>query len=136
MLDEKLKEAGAKRVVKLNVSAPFHCALMMPAQLRLAADLAELSLDELSVPLISNVDAIAINRAVDARDSLIRQVSSPVRWLESINFLLAAGVSSFVELGPGKVLSGLLRQINREARCLNVEESAGVAAAGAGLAVS
>lgn len=133
---EKLKEAGAKRVVKLNVSAPFHCALMMPAQLRLAADLAELSLDELSVPLISNVDAIAITRAVDARDSLIRQVSSPVRWLQSMNFLLAAGVNSFVELGPGKVLSGLLHQINREANALNVEESAGVAAAGAGLAVS
>jgi [acyl-carrier-protein] S-malonyltransferase len=133
---EKLKEAGAKRVVKLNVSAPFHCALMMPAQLRLAADLAGLSLDELSVPLISNVDAIAITRAVDARDSLIRQVSSPVRWLQSINVLLAAGVNSFIEVGPGKVLSGLLRQINREARCLNVEESAGVAAAGAGLAVS
>ncbi len=133
---DKLKEAGAKRVVRLNVSAPFHCALMMPAQLRLAADLAELSLDELSVPLISNVDAIAITRAVDARDALIRQVSSPVRWLQSMNFLLAAGVNRFVELGPGKVLSGLLRQINREASCLNVEESAGVAAAGAGLAVS
>lgn len=133
---EKLKEAGAKRVVKLNVSAPFHCALMMPAQLRLAADLAKLSLDELSVPLISNVDAIAINRAVDARDSLIRQVSSPVRWLQSMNLLLESGVNSFVEVGPGKVLSGLLRQINREARCLNVEESAGVAAAAAGLAVS
>jgi len=132
----KLKEAGAKRVVKLNVSAPFHCALMMPAQLRLASDFAELSLDELSVPLISNVDAIAITRAVDARDSLIRQVSSPVRWLQSMNFLLAAGVNNFVEVGPGKVLTGLLRQINREARCLNVEESAGVAAAGAGLAVS
>ncbi|MGI8917466.1 MAG: ACP S-malonyltransferase, partial [Pyrinomonadaceae bacterium] len=132
---EKLKEAGAKRVVKLNVSAPFHCELMMSAQLRLATDLAELSLDELSVPLISNVDAIAITRAVDARDSLIRQVSSPVRWLQSMNFLLAAGVNNFVELGPGKVLSGLLRQINREARCLNVEESAGVAAAGVGLAV-
>ena len=133
---EKLKEAGAKRVVKLNVSAPFHCELMMPAQLRLAADLTELSLDELSVPLISNVDAIAITRAVDARDSLIRQVSSPVRWLQSMNFLLEAGVNSFVELGPGKVLSGLLRRIDREARCLNVEESAGVAAAEAGLAVS
>jgi len=132
----RLKEAGAKRVVKLNVSAPFHCALMMPAQLRLAADLAELSLDELSIPLISNVDAIAITRAVDARDALIRQVSSPVRWLQSMNSLLAAGVNSFVELGPGKVLSGLLRQIDREAKCLNVEESAGVAAAGAGLAVS
>jgi [acyl-carrier-protein] S-malonyltransferase len=133
---EGLKAAGAKRVVKLNVSAPFHCALMMPAQQRLAADLAELSLDELSVPLISNVDAIAITKAADARDSLIRQVSSPVRWLESMNLLLAGGVNRFVEIGPGKVLSGLMRQINREAKCLNVEESAGVAAAGAGLQVS
>jgi [acyl-carrier-protein] S-malonyltransferase len=133
---EGLKAAGAKRVVKLNVSAPFHCALMMPAQQRLAADLAELSLDELSVPLISNVDAIAITKAADARDSLIRQVSSPVRWLESMNLLLAGGVIRFVEIGPGKVLSGLMRQINREATCLNVEESAGVAAAGAGLQVS
>ena len=133
---EELKAAGAKRVVKLNVSAPFHCALMMPAQQRLAADLAELSLDELSVPLISNVDAIAITKAADARDSLIRQVSSPVRWLESMNLLLEAGVNRFVEIGPGKVLSGLMRQINREATCLNVEESAGVAAAGAGLEVS
>lgn len=133
---DRLKEVGAKRVVRLNVSAPFHCALMMPAQLRLAADLAELSLDELSVPLISNVDAIAITSALDARDALIRQVSSPVRWLQSMNFLLAAGVNSFVELGPGKVLSGLLRQINREAQCLNVEKSEGVAAAAAGLAVS
>ena len=115
---EQLKEAGAKRVVKLNVSAPFHCALMMPAQQRLAADLGELSLDELSIPLISNVDAIAISTAADARDSLIRQVSSPVRWLESMKLLLAAGVKSFVEVGPGKVLSGLLRQINREADVL------------------
>ena len=123
---DKLKEAGAKRVVKLNVSAPFHCALMMPAQRQLAADLAELSLDELSIPLISNVDAIAITRAVDARDALIRQVSSPVRWLQSMNSLLAAGVDTFVELGPGKVLSGLLRQIDREAKCFNVEESVGV----------
>lgn len=133
---EELKAAGAKRVVKLNVSAPFHCALMMPAQQRLAADLAELSLDELSVPLISNVDAIAITKAADARDSLIRQVSSPVRWLESMKLLLEAGVNRFVEIGPGKVLSGLMRQINRETTCLNVEESAGVAAAGAGLEVS
>jgi [acyl-carrier-protein] S-malonyltransferase len=133
---EALKAAGAKRVVKLNVSAPFHCALMMPAQQRLATDLAELSLDELSVPLISNVDAIAITKAADARDSLIRQVSLPVRWLESMNLLLEAGVNRFVEIGPGKVLSGLMRQINREATCLNVEESAGVAAAGAGLEVS
>jgi len=133
---DKLKQAGAKRVVKLNVSAPFHCALMMPAQERLAADLSGLRLDELSIPLISNVDAIAISKAADARNSLIRQVSSPVRWLESMALLLESGVEGFVEVGPGKVLSGLLRQINREARCLNVEDSAGVAAARAESIVS
>ena len=133
---DKLKQAGAKRVVKLNVSAPFHSALMMPAQERLAADISELSLDELSIPLISNVDAIAISKAADARNSLIRQVSSPVRWLESMALLLESGVESFVEVGPGKVLSGLLRQINREARCLNVEDSVGVAAARAESIVS
>jgi [acyl-carrier-protein] S-malonyltransferase len=133
---EKLKEVGAKRVVKLNVSAPFHCALMMPAQERLAHDLAGLRLDELRIPLISNVDAISITKASDARDSLIRQVSSPVRWLQSMNLLLEAGVKRFVEVGPGKVLTGLLRQINREATGINVEEPAGVAAASAGSRVS
>ena len=133
---EKLKEGGARRVVKLNVSAPFHCALMMPAQQRLAIDLGKLSLDELSIPLISNVDAIAIRKAAAARESLIRQVSSPVRWLESMNLLLEAGVDTFVEVGPGKVLTGLLRQINREARCLNVEDPAGVETAAEDLRVS
>jgi [acyl-carrier-protein] S-malonyltransferase len=133
---EKLKESGAKRVVKLNVSAPFHCALMMPAQERLAQDLAGLRLDELRIPLISNVDAISITKASDARDSLIRQVSSPVRWLQSMNLLLEAGVRRFVEVGPGKVLTGLLRQINREATGINVEEPAGVAAVSAGSRVS
>lgn len=133
---EKLKAAGARRVVKLNVSAPFHCALMMPAQQRLAVDLGKLSLDELSIPLISNVDAIAIHTAAAAGDSLIRQVSSPVRWLESMNLLLEVGVDTFVEVGPGKVLNGLLRQINREAKCLNVEDPAAVEAAAADLRVS
>ncbi len=133
---EGLKEAGAKRVIKLNVSAPFHCALMMPAQQRLAADLAKLSLDDLRVPLISNVDAIAIKRADEARDSLVRQVSSPVRWLESVESLISAGITTFVEVGPGKVLSGLLRQINRDARGLNVEDSESLRSTSASLGVS
>lgn len=123
---ERLKEVGAKRVVKLNVSAPFHCALMMPAQERLAADLEELSLDDLRMPLISNVDAVAIRKATEVRDSLIRQVSSAVRWLDSVELLLSEGVDIFAEVGPGKVLSGLTRQINREVRCFNVEDSAGL----------
>ena len=88
---ELLKEAGAKRVVKLNVSAPFHCALMMPAQERLAADLEALSLDDLRIPLVSNVDAAEVRKVGEARESLVRQVTSPVRWLESVELLIRKG---------------------------------------------
>ena len=121
---ELLKGAGAKRVVKLKVSAPFHCALMRPAQERLAQDLETLDFENLQVPLITNVDAVAISKDDEARDSLIRQVSSPVRWLESVELLIQKGVDIFLELGPGKVLSGLLRQISRDVKCFNVEDSA------------
>ena len=118
-----LKERGAKRAVKLNVSAPFHCALMKPAQDRLAADLENIGFRDLHMPVITNVDANAIERGEDVRDSLIRQVSNPVRWLESVEFLINQGVQTFVEIGPGKVLSGLVRQINRQVRCVNVEDT-------------
>ena len=120
---ELLKGAGAKRVIKLNVSAPFHCALMRPAQERLAADLAQLKFQDLSVPLVTNADAAIISDGERARASLIKQVSSPVRWLESIELLIRKGVDTFVEVGPGKVLSGLVRQISRDVRCFNVEDS-------------
>jgi [acyl-carrier-protein] S-malonyltransferase len=133
---ELLKERGAKRVVKLNVSAPFHCALMLPAQERLAADLEGLSLDDLRIPLVSNVDAAEVREAADARDSLIRQVSSPVRWQESVELLISKGIDTFVEVGPGKVLSGLMRQINREVRSLNVEDTATLKSTGAKLGIS
>ncbi|HYN25490.1 MAG TPA: ACP S-malonyltransferase, partial [Pyrinomonadaceae bacterium] len=133
---ELLKEKGTKRVVKLNVSAPFHCALMMPAQERLAADLEALSLDDLRIPLVSNVDAAEVREAVDARDSLVRQVSSPVRWLESVELLIREGVDTFVEVGPGKVLSGLMRQISREVKSLNVEATASLKSTGANLGIS
>jgi [acyl-carrier-protein] S-malonyltransferase len=126
---ELLKTRGAKRAVKLNVSAPFHCALMKPAQDRLAADLNEISLNDLATPLVTNVDAKAINAGAEARESLVRQVSQPVRWLESVEFLANQGVQSFIEVGPGKVLSGLLRQINRDLRAVNVENEAGLQAA-------
>lgn len=119
-----LKERGAKRAIKLNVSAPFHCALMMPAQERLEDDLAELDLKDLRVPLITNVDASPLQNGEDARDALVRQVSSPVRWRESVEFLTQHGVETFVEVGPGKVLCGLARQIDRNVRCLNVEDQA------------
>jgi [acyl-carrier-protein] S-malonyltransferase len=119
---EILKARGAKRAVKLNVSAPFHCALMKPAQDRLAADLDGLQFGDLAISLVTNVDAKSIKTGDEARDSLVRQVSQPVRWLESVEFLSNHGVQTFIEIGPGKVLSGLVRQINRELRCLNVED--------------
>jgi [acyl-carrier-protein] S-malonyltransferase len=128
-----LKERGAKRAIKLNVSAPFHCALMMPAQERLAADLEKIEFKDLRFPLITNVDAAEITSGNDARDALVRQVSSPVRWRETIELLIQKGITRFVEVAPGKVLSGLVRQINRDASCLNVEDTAGLKAAAAEL---
>ena len=133
---ELLKAAGARRVMKLKVSAPFHCALMMPAQERLATDLAGVEFQDLSVPLVANANASVIHAGSDARAALIKQVSSPVRWLESIELLIGKGVTAFVEVGPGKVLSGLIRQISREVKCTNVEDSASLGAASAMLAAS
>ena len=118
------KELGAKRAIKLNVSAPFHCALMLPAQKRLEADLNRLEFSDLLIPIVTNVDAGEVILGSEARDALVRQVSSPVRWLESVEKLISSGVDTFIEVGPGKVLSGLIRQINRGVRCLNVEDSA------------
>ena len=120
---ELLRNGGAKRVLKLNVSAPFHSALMMPAQERLAVDLEAIEFKDLEVPLVTNVDASIIRTGTEAREALVRQVSSPVRWLQSIELLIQKGVKNFVEIGPGKVLTGLMRPINREAKCFNVEDS-------------
>ena len=121
---ELLKTAGAKRVVKLNVSAPFHCALMRPAQEKLAYDLEQVSLSDLMSPVVTNVDAQLESTPVKVRDALLRQVSSPVRWHESMELLLQSGVQRFIEVGPGKVLLGLMRQISREVNCHNVEDTA------------
>jgi [acyl-carrier-protein] S-malonyltransferase len=126
---ELAKARGAKRAIKLQVSAPFHCALMMPAQERLSADLGNIEFHDLGIPLITNVDAAVISRGAAARDSLVRQVSSPVRWLQTIEEMLANGITQFIEIGPGKVLCGLIRQINRDARCANVEDSQSLGAA-------
>ncbi len=121
---EIASQSGAKRAVILPVSAPFHCAMMMPAQKRLEADLKAARFTALKFPLITNVDAEAIVTGEEARDALIRQVTSPVRWLDSIHEMIEAGVNVFVEVGPGKVLTGLLRQIDRGVRVFNVEDSA------------
>jgi [acyl-carrier-protein] S-malonyltransferase len=134
---EILKSRGVRKAVKLNVSAPFHCALMLPAQERLARDLARIKFKDLRMPLVTNVDAKLISKGDEARDALVRQVSSPVRWSESIELLAKEHrVETFVEVGAGKVLAGLLRQIAPESRCVNVEDVAGVEAARGALAES
>lgn len=126
---EIASQMGAKRTVMLAVSAPFHSSLMMPAQEKLEADLRRIEFAPLAVPLVTNVDAEAITGGEEARASLIRQVCLPVRWEESVRELTALGVSTFVEVGPGKVLSGLLRQIERSVHCFNVEDEKTLATA-------
>lgn len=121
---ELAKARGAKRAVMLNVSAPFHCALMRPAQQRLAADLDQTPIADLQSPLVNNVDAQLVRDGATARDGLKRQVTAAVRWEQSMRLLLSEGVDLFIEVGPGKVLSGLFRQIERRAECLHVEDVA------------
>ncbi len=118
------KEAGAKRTVMLPVSAPFHCSMMAPAAERLAADLERAVFLDPSIPVICNVDARAVSRRSDARDCLIRQVTGAVRWVECVEAMRGCGATLFVEVGPGKVLTGLMRQIDRGLTCLNVEDAA------------
>jgi [acyl-carrier-protein] S-malonyltransferase len=125
---EIAKERGAKRVLPLPVSAPFHCDLMAPARDRLAADLEHLEFHDLAVPLVTNVDAVAVVEGRLARDSLIRQVCSPVRWVESIRYLVDRGVDRFVEVGPGKVLCGLVKKIAPEVPTYGVEGIRGIEA--------
>ncbi|HUJ39356.1 MAG TPA: ACP S-malonyltransferase [Candidatus Acidoferrales bacterium] len=126
---EVASQSGAKRAVILPVSAPFHCELMQPAQQRLEPLLRATSFGPLRVPLVTNVAAEAIDQGEDAREALIRQVSLPVRWEQSIRTLIESGVDMFVEVGPGKVLSGLLRQIDRSVLCVNVEDEKSLQAA-------
>ncbi|WP_419805648.1 ACP S-malonyltransferase [Terriglobus sp.] len=118
------KEAGAKRAVMLPVSAPFHCNLMAPAAERLAADLERMVFLDPAFPVASNVDARMVTRRSDARDSLIRQVTGAVRWTDCIAQMKMCGATTFVEVGPGRVLTGLLRQIDRDLTGLNVEDAA------------
>jgi [acyl-carrier-protein] S-malonyltransferase len=118
------KAAGAKRALKLNVSAPFHCALMKPAQDRLAPELAALAFRDPEVPLVNNVDARVVKSAAECRDGLVRQVSGAVRWQESVELLVREGVDTFVEVGPGHVLGGLVKKIAKEAKVLHVHDPA------------
>jgi [acyl-carrier-protein] S-malonyltransferase len=125
---EIASQSGAKRAVILPVSAPFHCSLMQTAQQRLEPDLRAATFSNPRFPVITNVDAEAETSGDEARESLIRQVTMPVRWLDSIREMIEQGVDIFVEVGPGKVLTGLLRQIDRSVRAFNVEDAASLAA--------
>src|SRR5581483_10547147 len=117
-------ERGAKRAKVLPVSAPFHCSLMQPAQDRLAKDLESLNFSPPQVPVIANVYAKPVEDAVSSREALIRQVTGAVKWSECVQVLISRGVQTFVEVGPGKVLSGLMRQIDRTKKAVNVEDEA------------
>lgn len=118
------KERGAKRVVMLQVSAPFHCAMMQPAQDRLAELLQSTEFTKPHVPVAVNVDAALVTDEARLRNALIRQVTGAVRWVELVRLLIAQAPTAFVEAGPGKVLSGLMRQIDRSQTCVNVEDEA------------
>jgi [acyl-carrier-protein] S-malonyltransferase len=121
---ERARSLGAKRVVMLPVSAPFHCALMKPAEERLAPELRALRTATPRVPVVANVDAEPKTDGPAAIDALIRQVSSPVRWEDVVRRLASSGVRAYVEVGPGTVLSGLVRKIDRTARVASLASPA------------
>jgi [acyl-carrier-protein] S-malonyltransferase len=125
---------GARRVIPLTVSAPFHCALMQPAQDRLAPELRALATADPRVPIVANVDAEPKRRAVDAIEALVAQISAPVLWEAVVRRLASEGVTTYVEVGPGNVLSGLVRKIQRDATVIGVEQPADLEAVDALLA--
>ncbi|HSD28182.1 MAG TPA: ACP S-malonyltransferase [Vicinamibacteria bacterium] len=127
------RSRGAKRAVRLPVSAPFHCALMKPAQDRLARELAAVAFRDPEVPLVNNVDARLVRRGEECRAGLVRQVSGAVRWQESVELLAREGVDTFVEVGAGTVLSGLVRKTVKGARVLSVDSPESLDAAAAAL---
>lgn len=121
---ELCKHKGAKRAVMLPVSAPFHCPLMQAAQERLAADINALTFNTPEIPVTCNIEAVPVCDAVRSRETLIRQVTGTVQWESSMRALIAQGATQFVEAGPGAVLTGLLRQIDKGQSCVNVENEA------------
>jgi [acyl-carrier-protein] S-malonyltransferase len=121
---ELAKAAGAKRALPLPVSAPFHCSLMKPAGDRLAEVLSQISLAPMRLPVVSNVEALPNDQAARVAELLVQQVSAPVRWEESVVKMTELGVDRFVEIGPGKVLSGLIKRIAKGAATQNVEDVA------------
>jgi [acyl-carrier-protein] S-malonyltransferase len=127
--EDGAKAAGASRVIPLAVSVPSHCALMEPAAERLDADMRAIRVDDLQVPLVNNCEAREVTSAADVIPSARRQMSSPVLWGDSVQTLVQMGIHHFVEVGPGKVLCGLVRRVDRRAVTLNVEDKASLEAA-------
>ena len=121
---EELKAAGAKRAVLLPVSAPFHSSLMSPAAARLAEEFKTISFNDAKIPVVANVTAEEVTKAVDIESLLVKQAASPVLWENSVNYMINNGVNCFVEVGPGKVLSGFNKKIAKELTSLNVEDNA------------
>jgi [acyl-carrier-protein] S-malonyltransferase len=120
------KERGGRKSVLLPVSAPFHCSLMAPAAERLAGELAAVKVGDPAIPIVRNVDAGVTRAAHEVVPFLLRQVASPVRWTAGVERLAAEGATTFVEVGPGRVLSGLVKRIVADARTLSVEDPAGL----------
>lgn len=125
---ERAKTLGARRVIPLAVSAPFHCALMKPAEERLAPELRALAASDPGIPVVANVDAQPKRTAGAAIDALVAQVSSPVQWEDVVRRLAAEGVTTCVELGPGTVLAGLIKKIDRDIKVVSIEDAGGLAA--------
>jgi [acyl-carrier-protein] S-malonyltransferase len=129
---EECKARGARRAKMLNVSAPFHSALMRPAQEKMVEPLNAAHFSDLSSPIVNNVDAEVVTDGPQSRDALIRQISAPVRWTESVMKMFDEGVDTFVEIGPGKILIGLVKAIakgaGKEVKLLNVEDQASLQA--------
>jgi [acyl-carrier-protein] S-malonyltransferase len=126
---ERARALGAKRAIPLAVSAPFHCALMKPAEERLAPELRALATNNPAFPVVANVDAEPKRTASEAIEALVRQVSSPVRWEDVVRRLIADGTTRFVELGPGSILAGLIKKIDRAVPVFSIEDESGLDAA-------
>jgi [acyl-carrier-protein] S-malonyltransferase len=119
---EKLKAAGIKRVIPLAVSAPFHCPLMQPAADKLSVELDKIEISDAKIPVVSNVTADFVTAAAQIKSLLVKQVTSPVLWEDSVRKMIAAGATAFIEVGPGKVLSGLIKAIDRKIEAKNYQE--------------
>jgi [acyl-carrier-protein] S-malonyltransferase len=118
----KAKESGAKKSILLPVSAPFHCSLMKPAEIKLQKELETTNFQDLSFPVITNVDATPNTSGVDAKEALRQQVCSSVRWVETMQYIVDQGINTVIELGPGKVLSGLMRRFDKSIKCHQVSD--------------